>query len=89
MIVRRSDTGNFLGSEATITCTGTLGSRRVAGRGLFASITESGTKVTGAVCAYRVPRTAGGKTLHATITVSYQGVQAVHRFTVSVRKARH
>jgi hypothetical protein len=88
MLVRRSDTGDFLGSEATLTCTGTLGSRRIAGHGLFASITEKGTKVTGAVCAYRLPKTAGGKTLHATITVAYEGVQAVHRFTVHVRKAR-
>jgi hypothetical protein len=86
MFVQRSDTGDFL-DQGTIACTGTVGTRRVTGLGLFATVSEKGKKVTGAVCSYALPRTAGGKTLHGTITVTYQGLRVVHRFTVRVRKA--
>jgi hypothetical protein len=88
MAAQRSDTGDFLGAEGTLTCTATLGGKRVHGFGAFVTATVNGAKVSAAGCEFRLPKNAAGKTLRGTMTLSYQGAQAVRHFKVVVHRAR-
>lgn len=84
LLVQRSDTSAFLGNEGTVKCKAAVGGRPVAAAGGFFSQTYQGTKVTAAVCAARAPKTARGKTLTGTITVSYQGATVSRNFSARI-----
>lgn len=86
MLVQRSDTGGFVGSDGQVQCTATLsGKPLVNGVNTIVSITYHGLKVTGPVCAWQIPRGTRGRRLHGTITVSYQGAQVARTFSATTR----
>ena len=63
--------------EGVVACTGRLGNRALAGTGRFA-----GGR---AVCTFRLPKTARGKRLSGSVSVTFQGAQARRTFTTVVR----
>jgi hypothetical protein len=78
MLVQRSDTGDFLGSEGTLSCHASVGGKALHSVAAFVSFTYKGAKVSGAFCDVKVPKTLHGKTLRGktlrgAITASYQG----------------
>jgi hypothetical protein len=86
MAVQRSDTNGFLGSEGQIQCTATLAGRPLAAAsGSFATVSYQGAKVSAAVCAWRLPKRARGKTLRGTITTSYQGAHVTRTFSATLK----
>jgi hypothetical protein len=84
LIVGRSDTGETLGSEGTLTCSATSGSTKLA-VATSAFISGGKGKPTVAVCSFKVPKKLKHKVLHATVTVSYQGQSVKHSFTTTVK----
>lgn len=76
----RSDTGELLGSEGTITCRAISGATKLA---LIEHefVSAGANKSSGAACAFMVPKTLKGKLLHGTLTVSYAGATVTHAFT--------
>lgn len=86
MVVRRSDTGGFVGSEATLSCSATIGGRRLAASAkAFVIVTVGSTRVTVPVCAWPVPHGARGRTLRAAITVEYAGARVTRHVRERVR----
>lgn len=84
-VVERSDTNGFL-DQGTVVCTTTIGGRAgPRGTGGFVSVTYQGSKVSASVCTWHLPKTATGKTVKATVTVSYQGATVSRTFPVHVR----
>jgi hypothetical protein len=84
LIVGRSDTGETVGSEGTITCGGTSGSTKLA-VDTAAFVSGGKGKPTVAVCGFKVPKKLKHKALHATVTVSYQGQSVKHSFTTTAK----
>jgi hypothetical protein len=76
--VARSDTGDPV-DAATVTCPARLGGRTLVG---IARPFAAGV----AACVWRLPRTAGGKTLRASTTVVFLGVRGQATFTARVRR---
>jgi len=84
--VQRSDTGVFLGPEGQLDCTATIGAKSLSPTlSQFLTITYKGAKVSAGVCIFRIPKSAKGKTMHGTITASYQGAQVARTFTTKIR----
>ncbi len=79
--VARSDTNAAVGSEATITCTGTAGSAKLAASHAFVS--TGGTSVE--TCVFKVPKADKHKKLHGTITVSENGQTVTQSFTTTAK----
>ena len=77
----RSDNGQLLGTEGTITCRGTAGGKKLLSASLLVSV--NGVNV--ATCVFKVPRKFKGKALHGTITLSYLGASASKSFTTRAR----
>jgi hypothetical protein len=84
LIVGRSDTGETVGSEGTLTCSATSGSTKLA-VGTAAFISGGKGKPTVAVCSFKVPKKLKHKVLHATVTVSYQGQSVKKSFTTTAK----
>lgn len=84
LLVQRSDTSAFLGSEGQVRCKAAVGGKPVTAAGGFFTQTYQGAKVTAAVCAARATKTAKGKTLTGTITVSYQGATVTRSFSARI-----
>ena len=84
LIVGRSDTGETVGSEGTLTCSGTSGSTKLA-VDTAAFVSGGKGKATVAVCSFKVPKKLKHKALHATVTVSYQGQSIKHSFTATAK----
>jgi hypothetical protein len=85
MVVNRSDTSGFLGSEGTSQCKATLGGKPIAlVGGQILTMTVHGAKVSAAVCDWHLPKSAQGKTIKGTITASYQGASVSRPFSARV-----
>jgi hypothetical protein len=80
----RSDTNATVGSEGTIACKATEGSKKLAvvSRSFVSSGGGGGSS---AVCAFRVPKKPRGAAVHATVTVSDAGQSASKSFTAKTR----
>jgi hypothetical protein len=80
LIAKRSDTGATLGPEGTIACHATGG-----GKALKVTqkrwVSGSGGTVHVAACTFHVGKKLKHKLLHATVTVSYQGLSVTHNYT--------
>jgi hypothetical protein len=85
MFVQRSDTGGFLGSEGDLSCRATVGGKTLHSVAVVVTLTYNGTKVSGAICDVKVPKTARGKVLRGTITASYQGVKVTKPFSAHIK----
>jgi hypothetical protein len=86
MRVRRDDTGETL-SEGRIACAATLGGKRLpAKKGrFFTIIVIGGTNRSQAICDWKFARSARGKRLSATISVTFQGVTVRRSYAGVVR----
>jgi hypothetical protein len=84
VIVGRSDTGGTVGAEGTIVCSATSGSTKLKLDGR-AFVSGGSGKPTTAVCSFKVPKKLKHKVLHATVTVSYQGLSVSHSFTTTAK----
>jgi hypothetical protein len=80
----RSDTGNTVGSEATIACKGSSGSTKLAvtERAFISGGNNAGSV---AVCAFKVPKALKHKVLHGTISISDKGQTVTKSFTTTVK----
>jgi len=76
MEVTRSDFDIAL-DEGKITCAGKLAGKPLRGRSAF------GSDLVG--CMWRLPKTAGGKRVVASVAVTFQGVTAKRSFTIRVK----
>jgi hypothetical protein len=85
MAVQRSDTGGLLGSEGELTCKATAAGKPLDGVGSFVTITHQGGKVSAAFCLWHIPKQARGKTIHGTITASYQGAQVSKTINAQIK----
>lgn len=83
MAVQRSDTNEFVSGEgATVSCRASVRGKRLAvANSGFANV--GSTPAAG--CVFRVPRTARGKTIKGTITVTLNGAKVSHAFMVKVK----
>jgi hypothetical protein len=78
MPVTRTDNGTALPDVGvTVSCIARVGTKRIGGRGSY----------TGGVarCTFRMPKPSRGKTLKATLTVTYQGVTISGSFSSRIR----
>lgn len=82
--VQRSDTSDYVGDDGQIACKATVAGKSVHAVGGFVSVTTQGTKVSVAACVVAVPKTAHGKKLAGSITVSYQGAHISRTFAARV-----
>ena len=81
----RTDTGETLHS-GTITCSATLGKTRLASvRRSFVESSVGGSDDTAAVCTWKLPRNAKGKSLKTSVTVSFNGKSVSRSRTLKVR----
>lgn len=85
MVVTRSDSGGFVGPEGDITCSATIGGRRIAGMNAFVTVGYQGVKVSAAVCGWHVPKWARGRQLTGTMSVTYAGSTATRSFHAKIR----
>lgn len=69
--------GGEAATPSGVTCAGSVGKSRLAGTG------KAGSGV--AICRYRTPRSAKGKTLRGTVAFSAGGTQITRRFAVKLR----
>ena len=76
LAVTESDTGGPVKS-GTVTCAATVGGKQLAAA---AHAVANGI----ALCAWRLPKTAKGKTIRGTVTLVVQGVKAAKSFSVKV-----
>jgi hypothetical protein len=84
-VVERSDTGGFL-DQGTVACRATIGGRPgPRGTGAIVSVTYQGSRISASVCSWHLPKAASGKTMKATVTISYQGATVTRPFTVHIR----
>jgi hypothetical protein len=85
MFVKRSDTGKLVGKEGRVQCTARIGTVKLAvALAQFVPVTYEGTKMTPGMCAWKLPATAHGKTLHGTITASYGGATVSRTFSAKI-----
>jgi hypothetical protein len=80
LAARRSDNGQYLGGEGTITCAASSGPTKLKTLG-HAFVGTGGGDVTVAGCVFSVPKKLKHKTLRGTITVSYKGSTVTKTFT--------
>lgn len=85
MIVRGASRG-----AGRIGCTATLGGRRLAGKGDWFTLSLAGggtveTLKADPRCAWTIPRSARGKLMRGTITLTQSGLQVSRSFSVRVR----
>ena len=85
MIVQRSDTGDFLGTEGTVRCHARAAGKVVPATPTIVSLTLSGTKVSALFCVMTAPRKARGKLLTGTISATYQGVTTTRGFSAKIK----
>jgi hypothetical protein len=80
----RSDTNRTVGSEGTIACKATAGSKKLAvvSRSFVSSGGGSGST---AVCTFRVPKADTHKKLRATVTVSESGESVTKAFAATAK----
>jgi hypothetical protein len=85
MSATRSDTNATVGSEATITCVGTAGKKKLAvASKSFVSSGSGGS--TSAVCVFKIPKTLKKKTaIHSTITITDAGQSVSDSFTTKTK----
>jgi hypothetical protein len=76
MEVERSDFEMPL-DEGTIACRGSLAGKKLTGRGAFAADEVA--------CSWRLPKSASGKRLSGSVSVTFQGVVAKRSFGLRVR----
>jgi hypothetical protein len=84
LIVGRSDTGGTVGPEGTLLCSATSGSTKLKVDS-HAFVSGGSGKPTAAVCSFKVPAKLKHKVLHATATVTYQGLTVKHSFTTTAK----
>jgi hypothetical protein len=84
LIVGRSDTGGTVGPEGTLLCSATSGSTKLKVDS-HSFISGGSGKPTAAVCSFKVPAKLKHKVLHATATVTYQGLTVKHSFTTTAK----
>jgi hypothetical protein len=85
LLVQRSDTNGFLGSEGTLSCNATVGGKTLSSTGAFVTTTYRGMTASVPICAWQVPAQARGKKLVGSMTVTYQGAQVSRKFSATVR----
>jgi len=83
LIAKRSDTGATLGPEGTIACKATGGGKALQVVQKHWVSASGGVHV--AVCTFHVGKKLKGKALHATVTVSYQGLAVTHKYTTHAK----
>ncbi len=71
----RSDTGALV-QGGRVTCVGRIGSARVVGTGRFVGRT--------AVCTYRIPPAAKGRTFRGTISITFEGLKATRSYSRAI-----
>jgi hypothetical protein len=71
----RSDTGAVV-QGGRVTCVGRVGAARVAGSGRFVGRQ--------AVCTFRIPATAKGKTFRGSITIVFEGLRATRSYSRTI-----
>lgn len=76
MTVERSDFEILL-DEGKVACNATLGGKKLVARSGFAGVVVT--------CSWRIPRSARGKRVHGSVTVTFQQVTAKRAFAVRVR----
>jgi hypothetical protein len=82
MLVHRSDTKRFLGSEGGVRCRATIAGRTL--RTLlsrFVTVSDGGVKAPVAMCAWALGAKPHGKTIRGTMTVSYAGATLTKSFS--------
>jgi hypothetical protein len=81
MAAKRSDTGDLVGKEGRVKCRATTDGKSL--RLLASGFVKVGSQ-SGAGCSWRVPRNARRKTIHGSLTISYQGATISRQFTVRI-----
>ncbi len=84
LIAQRSDTGGFVGPEGTLTCTASVGGRRLTAVPLQLTVNVGGESVVVQACDWSLPRWTRGKIVRGTVTVTYQGAKASRSFSARV-----
>jgi hypothetical protein len=82
MAATRSDTGELVGKEGRVRCRATIRGKSL--RLLTSGFVTVGSQ-TGAGCSWRVPGNARRKTIHGSITISFQGATVSRRFAAKVK----
>ncbi len=82
MAATRSDTGELVGNEGSVQCRATIGGKPL--RLLASGFVTLGSR-SSAGCSWRVPTTAHRKTIHGSVTISYQGARVSRQFAAKVR----
>jgi hypothetical protein len=80
----RSDTNATVGSDGTIACKATEGSKKLAVVS-HSFVSSGGGGGSSAVCTFRVPKKPKHAAVHATVTVSDAGQSASKSFTAKTR----
>ncbi len=80
----RSDTKASVGSEGTIACKATEGSKKLAVVS-HSFVSSGGGGGSTAVCTFRVPKTPKHAAVHATVTVADAGQSASKSFTAKTK----
>ena len=84
LAVKRSDTGGTVGSEGTITCSGSVGSQKLP-LVTHAFVSGGGGAGTAAVCAFMLSKSSKHKLAHATVTVKFNGQTVTRTFSAPVK----
>jgi hypothetical protein len=71
----RSDTGAIV-QGGRVTCVGRVGAARVAGSGRFVGRQ--------AVCTFRIPATAKGKSFRGSITIVFEGLRVTRSYSRTI-----
>jgi hypothetical protein len=82
MAATRSDTGNLVGDEGRVQCRAAIGGKPL--RLLASGFVRVGSQA-GAACSWRVSSNAHRKTIHGSITISYQAANVSRRFVAKVK----
>jgi hypothetical protein len=83
-LIAQTDTGEYVGLDATLVCVATVGGRTLRGFPMQLTVKVGGVQIPVQGCDWLLPRWTRGKILRGTITLTLQGAKVSHRFSVRV-----
>ena len=83
-LIAETDTGEFVGLDATLACVAAVGGRTLTGFPMQLTVKLGGVQVPIQACDWSLPKWTRGKILRGTITLTLQGAKVSHRFSVRV-----
>ena len=83
-LIAQTDTGEYVGLDATLACVASVGGRTLTGFPMQLAVKVGGVQIPVQGCNWSLPKWTRGKILRGTITLSLQGADVSHRFSVRV-----